>query len=76
MNKRPPGTRILSKKEHDTTLETLNAKKRMLEEGIENMSVTLYTGRAQNQMRGFVDRMNEVDRALNVFERDRVYIKD
>ena len=76
MNKRPPGTRMLSKAEHEAALNDLQTKKRSLAEGIEHMSVTLYTTRAQNQMRGFVDRMAEVDRALTVFERPRVFIRD
>jgi hypothetical protein len=54
MNKRPPGTRVLTAQEHRQTLDTLLAKKRELAQQIEQMSVTLYTTRAQNQMRGFV----------------------
>ena len=39
------------------------------------MSVTLYTTRAQNQMRGYVENLNEVDKALTVFERKKVYVQ-
>ena len=76
MNKRPPGTRVLTAKEHKNTLATLNRCKSELNEGIEQMSVTLYTTRAQNQMRGFQQRMEQVDQALKVFDRNRVIVKD
>jgi hypothetical protein len=76
MNKRPIGTRVLSKAEHDAAAAKLKTQKQVLASGIEQMSVTLYTTRAQNQMRGFVSRMDEIDRALTVFERTRVFIRD
>jgi hypothetical protein len=76
MNKRPIGTRVLSKAEHDAAVAELKTQKQVLASGIEQMSVTLYTTRAQNQMRGFVSRMDEIDRALTVFERPRVFIRD
>jgi ATP-dependent helicase/DNAse subunit B len=74
MNKRPPGTRVLSAKEHSETLESLLRRKQELAEQIEHMSVTLYTTRAQNQLRGFVQRMEEVDHAIQIYERQRVII--
>ena len=76
MNKRPVGTRVLSKAEHEAMLKELKEKKKMLSDGIEHMSVTLYTTRAKNQMRGFVTRMDDIDKALTVFERPRVFIRD
>ena len=54
-------TRLITKQEHDRVLEDLNARKEYLNEGIKNMSVTLYTTRAQNQMRGYVENLKEVD---------------
>ena len=54
MNKRPPGTRVLSAQEHRSIVENLQRQKYELSQQIEHMSVTLYTTRAQNQMRGFV----------------------
>ena len=68
-------TRLLTKAEHDRVLEDLNARKDYLNEGIKNMSVTLYTTRAQNQMKGYVENLNEVDKALTVFERNRVFVQ-
>ena len=67
-------TRLITKEEHDRVLEDLNARKEYLNEGIKNMSVTLYTTRAQNQMRGYVENLKEVDNALTVFERKKVYV--
>jgi len=46
MNKRPVGTKVLGKAEHEAVVAKLNADKRALESGIEKMSVTLYTTRA------------------------------
>ena len=68
-------TRLITKEEHDRVLEDLNARKDYLNEGIKNMSVTLYTTRAQNQMKGYVENLNEVDKALTVFERKRVFVQ-
>ena len=68
-------TRLITKQEHDRVLEDLNARKEYLNEGIKNMSVTLYTTRAQNQMRGYVENLKEVDKALTVFERKKVYVQ-
>lgn len=76
MNKRPPGTRVLTAKEHKSTLDVLQRHKSDLSQQIEHISVTLYTTRAQNQMRGFVQRMDEVDSALDIYDRRRVVIKD
>lgn len=42
---------------------------------IEKMSVTLYTTRAKKQNMAIVTQMDEVDRALTVFGRERVYVK-
>jgi len=39
------------------------------------MSVTLYTTRAQNQFKGFVHSLDEVDKALTVFNRKKVLVK-
>lgn len=68
-------TRLITKEEHDRVLGDLNARKDYLNEGIKNMSVTLYTTRAQNQMKGYVENLNEVDKALTVFERKRVFVQ-
>jgi len=39
------------------------------------MSITLWTTRARKQNKAIVDKMEEVDKALTVFGRDRVYVK-
>jgi len=76
MNKRPVGTRLVPNKEQDLVLEELNDRKKLLNEGIQNMSVTLYTNRAQREMKGYVAKMDEVDRNLTVYSRPRVYIAE
>ena len=42
---------------------------------ITQMSVTLFTTRAKREFEAYVRKMEEVDRALVVFERQAVYIK-
>jgi hypothetical protein len=42
---------------------------------IENMSITLWTQRARKQNSKIVTQMDEIDKALTVFGRDRVYVK-
>ena len=46
MNKRPPGTRVVTAGEKTRMLDELHGKKEFLQDGIKNMSVTLYTNRA------------------------------
>ena len=48
MNKRPIGTRVVTTDEKSKALNELYGRKAFLEEGIKNMSVTLFTNRAQN----------------------------
>lgn len=57
-NKRPEGTRLVPKAEQETVLRELWDRKKELSSGIEHMSVTLYTTRAQNQFRGYVQEMD------------------
>ena len=76
MNKRPVGTRVLTKKEHDETLNQLLAQRDELAAKIRIMSVTLFTTRAKNQYKGFLERMEEVDRAIAIFEKEHVIVRD
>ena len=55
-------------------IEELTGRKHYLEDGIRNMSVTLYTNRAQNQYRGYANNLADIEQTLNVFERQRVYV--
>jgi hypothetical protein len=48
MNKRPIGTRVVTADKKSRVLNELYERKAFLEEGIKNMSVTLFTNRAQN----------------------------
>ena len=74
MNKRPPGTRVVTADQKRQVLDELQGRKKFCEDGIKNMSVTLYTTRAQNQYRGYHENLEEIDKTLNVFERQRVYV--
>ena len=77
MNKgRSDNTRTITQEEKDRVLEDLDQRKRYLDDGIQNMSVTLYTTRAQNQRKGYIENLNEVEKAMTVFERNRVFVHD
>ena len=64
VKKRPRGTQVFTAVQYKTTLDTLTHEKADLKDQIEQMSVTLYTDRAQRQVKTIVKKMNEVDRAL------------
>ena len=67
---------MIDGKEKARTIKQLESARTELRHGIENMSVSLYTTRAKNQMNGYMDRLNEIDTALRVFGRDKVFIDD
>lgn len=74
-NKRPQGTVRLSDHEIQGIRGNLEKTKGVLVNRIEKTSVTLWTTRARRQNMGIVNNMKEVDKALTVFERDRVFVK-
>ena len=69
------GTERLRKEEVVKVRNKLRDEKTRLRSAITQMSVTLYTTRAQKQFKAMGKRMDEVDRALHVFERDAVYVR-
>ena len=54
--------------------DNLEREKQLLRTQIENMSVSLYTDRAKKQNMSLTKKLDEVDKALTVFERENVYI--
>ena len=54
----------------------LRAEREELRAKITQMSVTLFTTRAKRQFEALVRKMEEVDRALTIFERQAVYVKN
>jgi hypothetical protein len=38
------------------------------------MGISLYTIRQKNQMNGYIEKLNEVDKALMVFNRKKVFV--
>lgn len=75
LNKRPQGTIRLKQDEIESIRKNLGKEQKALNQRITQTSVTLYTTRAQRENRALVDKMEEVDRAITVFGRDRVFIK-
>lgn len=75
LNKRPQGTMRLRQTDVDEIRNNLGKEQKALNDRITQTSVTLYTTRAQRENRVLVDKMEEVDRAITVFGRDRVFIK-
>ena len=77
MNKgRSDNTRTITQEEKERVLYDLEQRKDYLDRGIQNMSVTLYTTRAQNQRKGYIENLKEVEKAMTVFERNRVFVQD
>ena len=77
MNKgRSENTRSITQDEKERVLDDLEQRKKFLDDGIQNMSVTLYTTRAQNQREGYIENLNEVERAMTVFERNKVFVNE
>jgi hypothetical protein len=74
IKKRPRGTKVFTAENYRSTLDTLQKEKFDLTSQIEQMSVTLFTGRAQRQAKTIVKKMNEVDKALSGIERQKVFI--
>ena len=56
--------------------QNLRAEREDLRAKITSMSVTLFTTRAKREFEALVRKMEEVDRALTVFERQVVYVKN
>ena len=74
LNKRPAGTRVVDGEEKERTIQELLQSKAELQKGIENMGISLYTVRQKNQMNGYIERLNEVDKALMIFNRKKVFV--
>ena len=74
-NKRPEGTVRLATGEIKEIRENLNLSKKQLFQDIEKMSVSLFTTRAKRQASQITNQLNEVERALTVFEREKVFVK-
>ena len=74
LNKRPQGTVRLQQHEIQNMRDNLEREQHLLRSQIENMSVSLYTDRAKKQNMALARKLDEVDKALTVFERDNVYV--
>lgn len=75
LNKRPQGTQRLTQEEIQNMRERLQIERDSLQQQVVKMSVSLYTTRARQQYKDICDKLEEIDRAITVFERDNVYIK-
>jgi hypothetical protein len=75
LNKRPQGTMRLSNNEIFSMRSSLNVEKEKLSNRIEQVPISQYTVRAKAESKQLIKRLNEVDKAITVFERDNVFIK-
>lgn len=74
-SKYPKGTRLLSEEERISTLESLNLKKKKLEEELFKMPITMKTMSLQNRKAELEKQLDEVDAAINQFSKKKVFIK-
>ena len=75
LNQRPQGTIRLKDSEILEMRECLNKEKEALSHQIERTTISNYTTRAKNQTKEITKKLEEVDKALTVFNREAVFIK-
>jgi hypothetical protein len=54
---------------------SLQSEKASLSNQIEQVPISQYTVRAKQESKHLIKKLDEVDKALTVFERDNVFIK-
>ena len=75
LNQRPQGTIRLQDTEILQMRESLNNEKKALSHQIERTTISNYTNRAKNQTKTITKKLDQVDKALTVFNREAVFIK-
>jgi hypothetical protein len=75
LNKRPQGTIRLTTDEIVDMRSSLFSEKQKLSTQIEKVPISQYTVRAKAENKHLVKKLDEVDKAITVFERDNVFIK-
>ena len=73
-NKHPVGCQIIHNYDRKEALRRLTQEKSQLDTQLECMPVSLYTKRAKLQRADIIDRLNEVEAAIKVYERRKVIV--
>ena len=70
----PPGTRLLSDPERLETLNNLHKQKSWLQAAIMALPITMDTYRANAKKRELDAKMDEIEKAITVYSRSRVFV--
>ncbi len=73
--KLPPGTKLLSEEERLSTLDGLINSKKELTNLLEKMPITTKTLSMQNKKEELIKKLDEIEKAIDMFSEKEVYIK-
>ena len=73
--KLPPGTKLLSEEERLSTLDGLINSKKELTNLLEKMPITTKTLSMQNKKEELIKKLDEIEKAIDMFSKKEVYIK-
>jgi len=71
----PAGTRLLSAEEVHETLENLKKSRQDLFLALEKLPIANVTRAVENKKKGLEEKIKEVDRAIDLFSRPKVYVQ-
>mmetsp|Transcript_20321 Transcript_20321/g.47485 ORF Transcript_20321/g.47485 Transcript_20321/m.47485 type:complete len:339 (+) Transcript_20321:24-1040(+) len=72
----PPGLRLLPNDERQETLAALNSKKAELEKQYSQLSMTSTTVSANQRRKGLDDQLREVEGAIAIFSKTKVFVAE
>ena len=73
--KYPKGTKLLSEEERISTLNGLISSKKEMENLLEKMPITTRTLSIQNKKEELIKKIEEVEKAIDMFSKKQVFIK-
>ena len=74
-SKYPKGTKLLSEEERVSTLNGLINSKKEMETLLEKMPITTRTLSIQNKKEELIKKLEEVEKAIDMFSKKQVFIK-
>ena len=70
----PPGTRLLDETERVTTLDNLTKKRNEIVKGLDSLPISMDTLRARTRKRKLDAELDELDAAIKVYQRTKVFV--
>jgi hypothetical protein len=74
--KRPPGTKVLPEEERIATLEQLAANKKEVTKILNQMPISMRTESLRRQKIELEQKLVEIDKAIEMFSRRLVFVKE